>query len=71
MDSYYFFCEVFEAAGDKNLDDYEAEYDYKVRWMTLKEAIKKNESVKNCENIPWIKRETMVMKNLIESGAAE
>ena len=71
MDSYYFFCEVFEAAGDKNLDDYEAEYDYKVRWMTLKEAIKKNESVKNCENIPWIRRETMVMKNLIESGAAE
>ena len=66
MDSYYFFCDVFETIGDRNLDDYEAEYDYKVSWMTLKEAIKNNESVKDYENIPWIKRETMVMKNLLE-----
>lgn len=66
MDSYYFFCDVFETIGDRNLDDYEAEYDYKVSWMTLEEAIKNNESVKDYENIPWIKRETMVMKNLLE-----
>lgn len=66
MDSYYFFCDVFETIGDRNLDDYEAEYDYKVSWMTLEEAIKNNEAVKDYENIPWIKRETMVMKNLLE-----
>jgi|BioPla2DNA2_1021312.scaffolds.fasta_scaffold12320_2 hypothetical protein len=34
--------------------------------MTLEEAIENNESVKDYENIPWIKRETMVMKNLLE-----
>lgn len=67
MDSYYFFCDVFETIGDRNLDDYEAEYDYKVSWMTLEEAIKNNESVKDYENIPWIKRETLIMKNLLET----
>lgn len=66
MDSYYFFCDVFETIGVRNLDDYGAEYDYKVSWMTLEEAIENNESVKDYENIPWIKRETMVMKNLLE-----
>lgn len=67
MDSYYFFCDIFETIGDRNLDDYEAEYDYKVSWMTLEEAIKNNESVKDYENIPWIKRETMIMTNLLEN----
>ena len=66
MDSYYFFCDVFETLGERKLDDYEAEYDYKVCWMTLEEAIRNNESVKDYENIPWIKRETMVMKNFLE-----
>ncbi len=67
MDSYYFFCDVEETAGERKLDDYEAEYDYKVSWMTLEEAIANNESVENHENIPWIKREIMVMKKLLES----
>lgn len=66
MDSYYFFCEVYETIGERNLDDYEAEYDYKVSWMTLDKAITNNETVKDYENIPWIKRETMVMKKLLE-----
>lgn len=65
MDSYYFFCDVEEKVGERNLDDYEQQYDYKVIWMTLNEAIANNESVKNYENIPWIKRETMVMKELL------
>jgi 8-oxo-dGTP pyrophosphatase MutT (NUDIX family) len=66
MESYYYFCEVREIAGERDLDDYEAEYDYKVSWMTLEEAIVNNESVEDYENIPWIKRETMVMKEVLE-----
>jgi 8-oxo-dGTP pyrophosphatase MutT (NUDIX family) len=66
MDSYYFFCDVFDTIGERNLDDYEAEYDYKVSWMTLDQAIENNESVKDYEIIPWIKRETMVMRELIK-----
>ena len=61
-----FFCDVYENIGERLLDDYEAEYDYKVSWMTLEEAITNNESVKEHENIPWIKRETIVMKKLLE-----
>lgn len=67
MESWYFFCEVEETAGDRNLDDYEEEYDYKVCWMTLEDALAKNESVTNYKNIPWIQRETMVMKELLDT----
>ena len=66
MDSYYFFCDIEEKTGDRNLDDYEAEYDYRVCWMSLEEAISKNESVKDSKPIPWIERETMVMKELLK-----
>ncbi|WP_124066355.1 NUDIX domain-containing protein [Clostridium sp. E02] len=66
MDSHYFYCDVSEAAGNRNLDDYEEEYDYQVRWMTLGEAIERNESVENYDNIPWVERETLVMKRLAE-----
>ena len=65
MDSYYFFCQVSEIAGDRDLDDYEEEYDYQVAWMTLEDIIAKNESVENHENIPWVSRETLVMKELL------
>lgn len=64
MESYYFFCDVEELAGEQNLDDYEAEYDYKVCWMRLEDALAKNEAVKDFANIPWIQRETMVMREL-------
>lgn len=67
MDSYYYFCDVFETIGERNLDDYEAEYDYEVCWLTLEEAIMKNESVKDYEKTPWIRREIMVMKKLLET----
>jgi 8-oxo-dGTP pyrophosphatase MutT (NUDIX family) len=62
MDSYYFLCDVCENAGERNLDTYEAEYDYKVSWMPLFDAITHNEAVEDYEKIPWIKRDTMVMK---------
>lgn len=65
MDSYYFFCKVEDEAGDRDLDDYEEEYDYQVAWMTLGDIIAKNESVVDYENVPWVVRETMVMKELL------
>jgi 8-oxo-dGTP diphosphatase len=65
MDSHYFYCEVDDTSGERNLDDYEAEYDYQVCWMTLDEAIVSNESIQDKEKIPWIERDTLVMKSLI------
>lgn len=66
MDSYYFFCQVEDTAGNRNLDDYEKEYDYQVAWLPLEEIIEKNQAVADYENIPWVVRETMVMKKLLE-----
>ena len=64
MDSWYFFCDVEEAVFERNLDEYEQEYDYQVAWLPLSDIIQKNESVEQYEKIPWIVRETMVMHEL-------
>ncbi len=66
MQSYYFLCDVEDEAGNRNLDDYEKEYNYQVAWLPLEEIIKKNESVKDFANIPWIVRENKVMKMILE-----
>ena len=66
MDSWYYFCDVTENAGERALDDYEKEYDYQVQWMRLDDIIKKNEAVFDVEHIPWVERELMVMKKLRE-----
>jgi len=41
MDSHYFFCEVEAEVSVRNLDEYEKEYNYKMVWLTLPEAIEK------------------------------
>lgn len=68
MDSYYYFCTVDEKPGERNLDEYEEEYDYQVAWLSLKEIIDRNQLVENYENIPWIVRETMVMKEILKGN---
>lgn len=65
MTSYYYFCEVEKKAGLRNLDDYEAEYEYQVVWMTLEEAIDKNKKVSNLDACPWVIRDTKVMEQLL------
>lgn len=67
MVSWYYVCDVEEKAGDRNLDDYEKEYDYRVQWMSLEEAIAGNEKVQQREAVPWIARETEVMHILANS----
>lgn len=64
MDSWYYYCEVQQTAGERNLDDYEKEYNYQVEWLALDEIIHRNEAVTNKENIPWVDRELMVMKEV-------
>ena len=66
MDSWYFFCDVEDGIGERNLDDYEKEYDYQVVWLSLHDMIQKNEAVEHYEKIPWIVREIMVMHELQE-----
>ena len=65
MDSIYFLCNVETEIGERNLDEYEEEYDYQVEWLPLDEIIRRNESIKDYENIPWIVREILVMKTIL------
>lgn len=65
MESHYYFCEVDGVAGCRNLDEYEEEYDYKVVWMTLPEAIEQNKQVTDLVTCPWVLRDTKVMEQLI------
>lgn len=66
MTSYYYFCDVVDEPEDRNLDDYEEEYDYQVAWVTLDEMIQKNDEIKDFEHTPWVTREKTVMKQLME-----
>lgn len=70
MDSWYFFCDVEEKIFERNLDEYEQEYDYQVAWLPLNDIISKNESVEEHEKIPWIVREAMVMRKVQEMEMA-
>lgn len=65
MDSHYFFCDVEQEIGSRNLDEYEAEYNYQIVWITLQEAIEKNKQVTDLDTCPWVTRDTMVMEMLI------
>lgn len=64
MDSWYYFCDVGETIYARNLDDYEKEYRYQAAWMALPDIIRGNESVERYEKVPWVVRETMVMREL-------
>ncbi len=64
MESYYFFCEVEPETAERNLDDYEAEYDYQVKWTTLQEAISRNQMVTDLYHCPWVVRDKRVMELL-------
>lgn len=65
MDSYYYFCEVQSEAGERNLDEYEEEYEYQNVWITLQEALEKNKQITDFDACPWIIREIKVMERLI------
>lgn len=65
MENFYFICNVTGPQKAQNLDEYEKEYNYKTIWITPAQAIARNESVTNYENIPWIKRETLVLREIL------
>lgn len=66
MDSWYYFCEIEDMVYERNLDEYEKEYDYQVVWLPLNEIVSKNEAVENQGKVPWIVRENMVIHELQE-----
>lgn len=68
MDSHYCFCKTEESGGSRCLDAYEAEYGYELEFVTLKAAIANNEQIINTDGVPWIVRDTEVMRWLLGHG---
>lgn len=66
MDSHYYFCEVSDTVHPQQLVDYEREEGYEVVWLTLAEAIARNEQVMGHPQTPWVLRETTVMRELMQ-----
>lgn len=64
MDSWYYLCDVEKKVYERNLDEYEKEYAYQAMWVTLEGMIRENDAVGYCDKIPWIVRDTMVMRRL-------
>ena len=64
--SYYYYCGIFQEEGERNLDEYEEEEEYELKWITLEEAIENNTIINHSELMPWIYRDTLVMDRLIE-----
>jgi L-amino acid N-acyltransferase YncA/8-oxo-dGTP pyrophosphatase MutT (NUDIX family) len=68
MISYYCTCQVEDKIEEQNLDDYEADYGYSLEYVTLKDAICNNEGITDTTNIPWIDRDTAIMRLLLSGG---
>ncbi|WMJ86659.1 NUDIX domain-containing protein [Anaerocolumna sp. MB42-C2] len=62
--SYYYYCDILPEEGERNLDHYEEEEEYELKWITLEEAIENNTIINHSEHTPWIYRDTLVMDRL-------
>lgn len=51
MDSWYYFCEVEETAGEPEPDEYEKEYGYRAVWMPLDQMLRGNEALRLHDDI--------------------
>lgn len=67
---HYYLCELKNTIMTmQKLDAYEADLDFKSVWITIEEAIQVNEASMNKEGSnPWVKRETSVLKKLINES---
>lgn len=73
QENYYYTCSTEETLCEQNLDAYEAEEHFRLRWLQPEEAIAINrERLKDELDDKWlrhiIERDTMVLEKLIEEG---
>lgn len=65
MDSFYYECTVQDTGfGVQTLDKYETELRFSPRWVTIEEAIAKNEEIMRSGKVfpRWTKRDTLFLK---------
>ena len=64
--SHYYLCDITNTSVERNLDDYEAEYGYELKWITLSQAVMVNNNIVDKSEIPWVYRDTLVMEKILE-----
>jgi 8-oxo-dGTP diphosphatase len=66
--SYYYSAEVDDIVSAINLNEYEKELEYELRWVEIQDAIKTNKAFKNNEEYTYITRETTVLNELASNN---
>lgn len=67
MTSCYYLCEVEDELLSQRLDAYEADLQFQPVWVTVVEALRRNQALlqHNCGNIPdWTRREMSVLQQV-------
>lgn len=70
MESHYFFCDVKDEMGIRELDEFEIEEEYQTVWVTLEEAMKKNIELLKTDRGPLMVRDIKIMKLLLGQSDA-
>ncbi len=68
QESFYYFCDTEEAAGDQRLDDYEADAGFELRYVTIEEALAVNAQNTIPKHIDMLNRECSVLRLLSEQN---
>lgn len=55
----------------RNLDRYEEERNYILKWEQLSKALNNNNQIKDVNTMPWILRDTMILSNLFDEKRKE
>ena len=69
QDNYYYLCEAMDQLTSQQLDDYEAQESYSLKFVEPFVAMSTNRNVKNSQYNPMMfEREARVLENLIADG---
>lgn len=69
QENYYYYCSAKEGDVQREMDDYEKEEGFELRWVDPKEAIEVNRTRPHGKKSPYmIERETMILERLIREG---
>ena len=70
QENYYYLCEVEKGIGEQNLDPYELEAGFELRYVTMEEAIQENAAFHSDDLFEqlMIDRDRKVLELLVRSG---
>ena len=69
MTSIYVSCEVGAVEHEQQLDDYEADLEFRAGWVAPREALRVNEELHRAGGAqPWVAREAEVLRYLLSDG---